>query len=117
MPSPWQTPQEAAQPYTSVICFTYTSNGDTASNIVTLSGRMSLGQSISLIVYDNDCYINLDNTAARPTGSPLSTRDGVLVKAGTGYSVSEKAGLTTRISAITAVNTSNFQITGVIWGY
>ena len=116
--STWQTPQESIQPFNAVIAFTYTSGAanDVATNAVTLSGRMNLGSTLSLMVDNNDCYINFDNDAARPTGSPSATRDGVLIRAGTGYSA-EKLGLRTRISAITAVNAASFTLRGVIWGY
>lgn len=115
MSTRWFQPQELDQPYPNRVCFTHTSNSDLAVDVVTLTSEMELGTEIDIVVYTNDCYVNFDEDAARPTGTPSRTQNGMQVRANTGYSKKGVA-ITRRISVITAVNGSNFTITGTIWG-
>ena len=98
---------ELGQPYDNFKPFSFTTSGDSAETVLTVSSFMTEANNITLIVDKADLYITFNGTA---------TTDGtsMLIPAGTGYT-DDGIQITGDISVIRS-DQSNGRVTGAIWG-
>ena len=106
MPRLFRMPGEIVQPYPYNLAFTFTTTADIAQDAATLTTRMSEGNKVSIIVENNDAYIDFDRNA---------TTASMLIPAGSGY-FDDGIAIETRISIINATAGNNARIRGIVWG-